>query len=162
MYCSSTEPFPETRELTKWTFHHSAVPLSRPVHVFSAPRKLSYFVFVIVFFTALARKTSYTGSSHPFLHKQRAGRHDALDRPLCPGERDRERERERSHFGSSLSPLWEPGCHPGDLVGGLRPPAATLGLSEALQGRFPKVPPCNWYLGVLALVGDRLFPGSPW
>ena len=82
---------------------------------------------------------------------------------LSPAAATAERERAiRSHFGSSLSPLWEPGCHPGDLVGGLRPPAATLGLSEALQGRFPKVPPCNWYLGVLALVGDRLFPGSPW
>ena len=48
-------------------------------------------------------------------------------------ERERERDRDRSHFGSSLSPLWEPGCHPGDLVGGLRPPAATFGLQRPFR-----------------------------
>ena len=47
--------------------------------------------------------------------------------------RERERDRDRSHFGSSLSPLWEPGCHPGDLVGGLRPPAATFGLQRPFR-----------------------------
>ena len=32
-------------------------------------------------------------------------------------EKQRERERERERGRESLSPLWEPGCHPGDLVG---------------------------------------------
>ena len=41
MYCSSVEPFPETGELANSTFH-SAVLLSEPMHVFSAPRNLSY------------------------------------------------------------------------------------------------------------------------
>ena len=63
------------------------------------------------------------------------------DREEQKGHRERKNETERENFGSSLSPLWEPGCHPGDLVGGLRPTAAKLGFSEALQGRFAKVPP---------------------
>ena len=50
-------------------------------------------------------------------------------------QRQRERERAiRSHFGSSLSPLWEPGCHPGDLVGGLRPPAEVFGSRGPAEG----------------------------
>ena len=43
MYCFSTKPFPETGELTNSTFH-SAVILSKPMHVFSAPRILFLFM----------------------------------------------------------------------------------------------------------------------
>ena len=44
MYCFSTKPFPETGELTNSTFH-SAVILSKPMHVFSAPRILFYLCY---------------------------------------------------------------------------------------------------------------------
>ena len=121
------------------------------MHVFSAPEPFSsdvtesihFSVLVIVFFKALARKRSYPRFSLPFRPTTRCVgmMPGGLDRPSCPGKR----EREKAQVAILASRSWE--AEPA-------PPSPPFLLSSSLPGGLPLLNPA--VSSSLARTSERL------
>ena len=111
------------------------------------------FTAVLVLQSNCVADTSYGGENYPMRrhnckHKK-GGKISTYTCRRTAGVRVRTGEAARTLLrtlspvergSASLSPLWEPGCHPGDLVGGLRPPAATSAHRNSAKSRLETGP----------------------